>query len=129
MPLTTCADCSQPVSSEAISCPTCGRPMKERSYLTPLGQVVVGGLVLVACLGWPPMFIIVLLVFFGRFVRRLARRSTGGAVLGAALLVALSIGLMYLLHNSGLVVMVLAPLLCGCIWLVIAARMRATSEA
>lgn len=129
MPLTTCADCGQPVSSEAISCPTCGRPMKERSYLTPLGQVVVGGLVLVACLGWPPMFIIVLLVFLGRFVRRLARRGTGGALAAAALLVALSIGLMYLLPNSGLVVIVLAPLVGGCIWLVIVARMRATSEA
>lgn len=29
MPLTTCPDCESDVSTEAPSCPSCGRPMRE----------------------------------------------------------------------------------------------------
>ena len=75
MPLASCIDCHQPVSTEAVSCPTCGRPLRDRSYLTPMGQVVIGGVVVIACFAFPPLLIIVLLAFGGRFLRGLARRS------------------------------------------------------
>src|SRR5262245_46540369 len=116
MPLVTCTDCHQLVSTEAVSCPACGRPTRDRSYLTPMGQVVIGALVLIACLAWPPVFIIVLLVVIARVIRRMARRGGGGAVLAGALLLLVAVGLSYVAPSYA--VLILAAALGGCVWLV-----------
>ena len=78
MPLVTCSDCQQPVSSEAIACPACGRPMRDRSHLTPMGEVVVGGLVLIACIAWPPLWRIFVLVVGGRVCKPCEAREQPG---------------------------------------------------
>jgi NhaP-type Na+/H+ or K+/H+ antiporter len=101
--------------------------MRDRSYLTPIGQVVVGGIVVIACFAFPPLLIIVLLVFGGRCLRDLARRSAPSAALANALLVAAGVGLSYLLRASGLWAIVVAATLGGCVWLV-ATHMRARSQ-
>jgi hypothetical protein len=127
MPLATCIDCHQPVSTEAVSCPTCGRPMRDRSYLTPMGQVVVGGVVVIACFAFPPLFVFVLMVFGGRFLRDLARRSASSAGLAIVLLLAVGVGSAYLLQAPGLGAVVMAATLGGCVWLV-ATHVRARSQ-
>lgn len=127
MTLATCLDCHRPVSTEAVSCPTCGRPMRDRSYLTPMGQVVVGGVVLIACLAVPALFGCVLTVIGGRFLRDLARRSASLAGLAIALLVAVGVGLAYLAAGTGMSAVVLVATLGGCAWLV-ATHMRASSR-
>ena len=37
MPLTTCPDCHREVSTEAVACPGCGRPMKAPGGPAPFG--------------------------------------------------------------------------------------------
>jgi len=37
MPLTTCPDCHREVSTEALACPGCGRPMKAPEAHAPAG--------------------------------------------------------------------------------------------
>jgi hypothetical protein len=76
--------------------------MRDRSYLTPMGQVVVGGVVLIACFAFQPLFVFVLVVFGGRFLRDLARRSASGAGVAVVLLVVVGLGLAYLLPASGM---------------------------
>lgn len=34
MPLTTCPDCKKDCSTEAASCPNCGKPLQQKSYMT-----------------------------------------------------------------------------------------------
>lgn len=101
--------------------------MRDRSYLTPTGPVVVGGIVLITCFAFPPLLIIVLLVFGGRFVRDLARRSAPSAGLAIVLLVVAGVGLSYALRASGLWAIVMAATLGGCVWLV-ATHVRARSQ-
>ena len=127
MPLASCIDCHQPVSTEAVSCPTCGRPLRDRSYLTPMGQVVIGAVVLIACFAFPPLLILVLLVFGGRFLRDLARRGAPSTGLAIVLLVAAGVGLSYVMRNSGLWAIVMAATLGACVWLV-ATHLRARSQ-
>lgn len=127
MSLLDCTDCHRPISSEAIACPACGRPTRDRSYLTPAGQVVVGGLVLVACFAWPPLFFVWLLVVIGRFVAR-ARRSGTKVVYGAGgLLLALTMGLMWAV--PGLALIVFAVGAGAVVWLVLGhlAAVRSTA--
>ena len=58
------------------------RPPNPRpSYLTPMGEVVVGGLVLIACIAWPPLWGIFVLAVVGRFVSRARRGSNRSAVI------------------------------------------------
>ena len=103
MSLLTCTDCRQPVSSEAVACPTCGRAMRDASYLTPRAQILVGGIVLVAGFAWPPLFFIVFLVFVGRFVAQ----ARGGGKLSSAvaigLVVALTVAVIYLMPSLALI--------------------------
>ena len=92
MPLVMCPDCQQRVSTEAVSCPSCGRPLRDRSYLTPGAQVAVGALVLIACLAWPPLVILVVILAGGQALWRLAHRSRRAALLAAGLLLAGAFG-------------------------------------
>lgn len=55
MPLISCADCGQKVSTSAAACPSCGRPVKKSrgwlgNILIALGAVMLG-LVLLSFLG------------------------------------------------------------------------------
>lgn len=118
MSLLSCTDCHQPVSSKAHACPTCGRLMRDRSYLTPMGQVVVGGIVLIACLAWQPMFLIVALVAVGRLVSRAGRGGTFSAVTAAGFILATTVTLMYTFSNFSLIVLVMG--LAAAAWLVAA---------
>lgn len=106
MSLLACPDCHQPVSSEAIACPTCGRAMRDTSYLTPRAQILVGGVVLVAGFAWPPLFFIVFLVFIGGFVARARRGGKLSNVVAIGLIVALTIALIYLAPSLALIVSV-----------------------
>lgn len=96
-------------------------------FVETIGQVVVGGIVVIACFAFPPLLIIVLLVFGGRFLRDLARRSAPSAGLANAVLVAVGVGLSYVLRASGLGAIVMAATLGGCVWLV-ATHVRARSQ-
>jgi hypothetical protein len=108
MSLLTCTDCHQPVSSEAVMCLGCGRPMRDRSYLTPWAQMAVGALVLIACFAWPPMIFILGLVVLGRYLERARQRSTRSLIVAAGVLIALSVALMYVVPVFTLVVLVLS---------------------
>ena len=116
MSLLTCKDCHQLVSSEAYACPTCGRPMRDRSFLTPMGQVAVGGLALVACVAWPPLFVILLLVLMVRFIDRARRGSKLSALTAGGMLVGLTVGLMYLMPSYALIVFAVG--VAAAVWLV-----------
>ena len=39
--------------------------MRDRSYLTPIGQTAVGALVLIVGFAWPPLIYILILIVFG----------------------------------------------------------------
>lgn len=99
MALLTCTDCQQPVSSESVACTACGRPTRDRSYLTPGAQALVGGLVLVACLAWPPLFVIVCLVLLGQLLGRARRGSKRGLYVAIGLTFLLAFGLVFALNN------------------------------
>ena len=103
--------------------------MRDRSDLTPMGQVVVGGVVLIACSAFHPLFVFVLVVIGGRFLRDLARRRASGAALAVVLLVAVGLGLAYLVQASGVDAVVMGATLGGCVWLVAAPYVRAKSKA
>jgi hypothetical protein len=118
MPLVTCSDCQQPVSSEAIACPACARPMRDRSYLTPMGEVVVGGLVLIACIAWPPLWVFFLFVVVGRVVSRARRGSKLGAFIAGLALLVLTAGLVYVLPPAYSIILVVLGLACE-VWLVV----------
>jgi hypothetical protein len=107
MALLPCADCHRMVSSEAIACPNCGRPMRDTSYLTPGAQALVGAVVLVACLAWPPLLFIVFLILVGRFISRARRRSKGRLLFASGVVVAFTLGLGFLLASPGAMVVVL----------------------
>jgi len=128
MPLVTCSDCQQQVSSEAIACPACARPMRDRSYLTPMGEVAVGGLVLIACIAWPPLWGIFLLVVMGRLLSRARRGSNRGALITGPTLLVLTAGLVYVMPPAYAIILV--ALVLGCeVWLVVGRLrlMRATT--
>jgi len=95
MALLACTDCHQPVSSEAIAGPTCGRAMRDRTYLTPMAQMGLGAFVLVAGLAWPPLFFIVVLGLIGRLVAGWHVAAPLSAFTAALLLLVLAVGLMY----------------------------------
>jgi Na+/melibiose symporter-like transporter len=118
MPLVTCSDCQQPVSSEATACPACARPMRDRSYLTPMGEVVVGGLVLIACIAWPPLWGIFLLILVGRFVSRARRGSNRGAFIAGLALLVLTSGLVYVMPPAYAIILVAVGFACE-VWLVV----------
>ena len=93
-----------------------------RSYLTPVDQVVMGGLVLMAGLAWPPLFFIVLTVYAVRLLSRARRgsaRSTWMAagltmlVAGAATLMAPDFLLIVLAVALGTLTWLLFPRLTG----------------
>ena len=116
MSLLTCADCDQPVSSEASACPTCGRPVRDRSYLTPWAQVAIGGLVLVAVVAWPPLIGIIFLAYVGRFVNRARRGGNRSVLVAGCAIVVLTFALIYVMPGF-------APIACvlgggSLIWLV-----------
>ena len=121
MALLTCTDCHRPVSSEAVACPACGRPMRERSYLTPGAQVVAGGVVLIAVLAWPPLFFILVFIFIGRLVGRARRGSNHIVAAAAGLIVALAIGLTYFLPGLAVIVLIVGV---GIILWLIGPRLR-----
>lgn len=102
MSLVTCSDCRQPVSLQAFACPGCGRPMRDRSYLTPMAQAAVGALVLVACFARPPLISILIFIVFGRYLARARRGSTRGLLVAAGAVIALSAACVYLLHSLAL---------------------------
>lgn len=60
---------------------------------------------MIACLAWPPLFLILPLVFIGRIVGRARRGSNLSAFASAGLLVALTFGLMYLLPSYAFIVL------------------------
>lgn len=124
MPLVTCSDCRQPVSSEAITCPACGRPMRDRSYLTPMGEVGVGGLLLIACIAWPPLWGIFILAVVGRFVSRARRGSNRSAFIAGLALLALTAGLVYVMPSAYAIILV-ALGFAGEVWLAVG-RLRFT---
>jgi hypothetical protein len=126
MPLVTCSDCQQPVSSEAIACPACGRPMRDRSYLTPMGEVVVGGLVLIACIAWPPLWGIFVLVVVSRFVSRARRGSNRGAFITGFALLVLTAGLVYVMPAYAIILVALG--FAWEVWLIVG-RLRVTRTA
>lgn len=126
LPLITCPDCHQPVSSRAASGPKCGRPIRDRSHLSPMGQVVVGGLVLIAGLAWPPLFGILLFIVFGRLIRGLARPGNRGTVIAGVVLVIVACGLSYAAPSYA--VLFLAAGLGGCVWLVCTRLVAANSH-
>jgi len=126
MSLDTCTDCHQPVSSEAVACPTCGRPMRNSSSLTPGAQALVGGLVLVACIAWPPLFFIVLLISVARFAARARRGGKRNVIAAVGLLVPLTFALIWMLPPSW------APIVCvlgggTVVWLVAPRLTRSAS--
>lgn len=108
MSLLTCSDCRQPVSSQALECPGCGRPMRDRSYLTPMGQTAVGVLVLIACFAWPPLIYILILIVFGRYLARARRGGTRSLLVAAGAVIALSVACVYVLPSLAFVGLVLA---------------------
>lgn len=126
MSLLTCADCGQPVSSEATACPTCGRAMRDRSYLTPRAQVLVGGVVLIAGLAWPPLFFIVFLIFIGRLAAKARRGSKLSALAVIALIVALTSALLYLIPSFGVIVLVVGT--GTVVWMISPILRRQTSQ-
>ena len=107
MSLLTCTDCHQPVSSEAVMCLGCGRPMRDRSYLIPGAQTAVGAIVLIAYFAWPPMLLIVILVVIGRYLGRARRGSTRSVIVAAGALIALGVVLVYLVPEFFFIVGVL----------------------
>lgn len=115
MSLLTCHDCHQPVSSEAFECPTCGRPVRDRSYLTPGGQTVVGALALIACFAWPPLIAVLLLIVFCRYLARVRRGSTLRLAAAAGAVIVLCVVAMYALPSLAFVALVLAS--AALIWL------------
>lgn len=127
MSLLNCTDCRQPVSSEAHACPACGRPMRDRSYLTPMGQLVIGGIVLIACLAWPPLFLIVCLVSVGRLIVRAGRGSKLSAFAGGVLLLILTVALASTFAEFAFVVMSLG--IAAAIFIVVARVRTAGSTA
>lgn len=42
MPLTTCPDCGQQISSEAAACPSCGRPAPQTAARSALQNELLG---------------------------------------------------------------------------------------
>jgi hypothetical protein len=78
--------------------------MRDSSYLTPMAQVVVGGLVLIACIAWPPLFIVLVLIAVARFARRARRGDTLAVFVAVGLLAALTFGLMWLVPSLALIV-------------------------
>lgn len=125
MALLTCTDCQQPVSSAAIACPSCGRPIRDRSYLTPVGQVAVGGLALIACLAWSPLFLVIALALTGRLIARAARGTRLSATIAGVLILAVTIALAYLAPSYAVIVLVLGVAV-G-VWLV-RVRIRAANS-
>ena len=83
---------------------------------------------LIACIAFHPLFVFVLVVIGGRFLRDLARRRASGAALAVVLLVAVGLGLAYLVQASGVDAVVMGATLGGCVWLV-APYVRAKSKA
>jgi len=81
--------------------------MRDRSYLTPGAQVVVGALVLIACLAWPPTILIVLLVVLGRYLGRARQGSTRSLIVAAGVLLAVGVVLMYVVPSHWFIVAVL----------------------
>lgn len=116
MSLLTCTDCHRAVSSRAVVCLGCGRPLRERSYLTPEAQTVVGAIVLMACFAWPPMLLIVVLALLGHYLVRARRGSTGSLIVAAAVLLALGVVLMYVMPGDFFIIGVLT--LATLAWLV-----------
>ena len=127
MSLLSCADCHQPVSSEAHACPGCGRPTRIRNYLTPMAQVVVGGLVLAACLAWPPSFLIVGSLLIGRLIGQASRAGALGTLAAAGVILTLTITLMYAFSQFAFILMVVGIAATG--WLVVARFRVARSTA
>ena len=79
MPRFWCRDCAQGVSSLAEACPNCGRPteanlpgtpIEHRGALGPIGQAVVGLVILVVCFSYPPLFALLVLYIAGVFIQR-----------------------------------------------------------
>lgn len=123
MALLTCTDCQQPVPSEAAACPGCGRPTRDKCYLTPGAQALVGGLVLVACLAWAPLFFIVVVLLIGRLLGRARRGSKRDVHLAIGLTVLLAFGLYFVLHSPAGIVVAIAFGVGTIAWLV-APRLR-----
>lgn len=109
MSLVDCPDCHQPVSSQAVACPGCGRFMRDRSYLTPAAQTAGGALVLIACFAWPPLIIILIMFVFVRYLARARRGSTRNLIVAAGAVVALGVACVAILPSTlAMVVVVLA---------------------
>ena len=77
------------------------------SSLTPMGQLVIGGIVLIACLAWPPLLLIVCLVAVGRLIVRAGRGSKLSAFAGGVLVLILTVALAYTFAQFAFVVMAL----------------------
>jgi hypothetical protein len=116
MPLVTCPDCQQRVSSEAVACPSCGRPLRDRSHLTPSAQAALGGVLLIACLAWPPLFVLVVVLAGGQALWRVAHRSRRAALLASGLLVIASFGVSLLFPSYA--IFVVGAGLCGGVWFI-----------
>ena len=82
--------------------------MRDRSYLTPMGQTAVGALVVIACFAWPPLIGVLTLIVFGRYLARARRGGTRGLLLAAGAVMALTVAGMYALPSLAFVGLVLA---------------------
>jgi Na+/melibiose symporter-like transporter len=92
--------------------------MRDRTYLTPMGEVVVGGLVLIACIAWPPLWVIFLLVVVGRVVSRARRGSKRGAFIAGLAMLGLTAGLVYVMPPAYAIILVALGFACE-VWLIV----------
>lgn len=99
-------------------------PNAQGSYLTPMGEVVVGGLVLIACIAWPPLWGIFVLVVVGRFVSRARRGSNRSAFFTGLALLVLTAGLVYVMPPAYAIILVALGFACEA-WLIVG-RLRVT---
>ena len=114
MALTECPDCSRQVSTLAATCPACGRPSDvpsadtgQRTYITPLGEVVIGAGALLLCLAYPGLLILFGLWLAIRLILSIGRSSRVPAPLAVLVLAAATLGLMYAMPNYAIVLAVL----------------------
>lgn len=96
------------------------RPPNARPKLSHAdgGEVVVGGLVLIACIAWPPLWGIFVLVVVGWFVSRARQGSNRGAFITGLALLVLTAGLVYVMPPAYAIILVALGFACE-VWLIV----------
>jgi hypothetical protein len=104
---------------------SCLRPPNARPKLSHAdGRDRIGGLVLIACLAWPPLWGIFVLVVVGRLVTRARRGSNRGAFITGLALLVLTAGLVYVMPPAYAIILVALGFACEV--LLIVGRLRIT---